>query len=129
MRMKVIQRKYLIFHFMCGFFLCYLLSVIKSKINERTPLFVSDLHLIGLIIQRRAKNPLVFPSSIRRIIIHLARCVRKPTKTQRHSKAQLLITTFCHCFYTQSIMFAGFYAIRMHTQSDCEQEQEREREK
>lgn len=66
---KVIHRKYLIFHFI-WFPVPFISSVhffgwnFEIKTNERTVLFVSDLHLIGLIIQRREENPAFSVSSI-----------------------------------------------------------------
>lgn len=94
-------------------------NVIKSGMNERTSLFVSDLHLIGLIIipkwMRKKFN--VFSTFVRRIIIHLAMHKQTlQTHTQTPSYAtqglRLLITTFCHC-YTQSIVFYRFLPPQM----------------
>lgn len=93
--------------------------------NERTPLFVSDLHLIGLIIQKGKKNLLVFPSFIQRIIIPWW-CISKPNrewwkKTKRHSKAQLLITSFCHCFHIHAIHYVCWF-LYTHTHKRREEE-------
>lgn len=110
-------------------------SVIKSGMNERTPLFVSDLHLIGLIIQKgkqktRKKHAhtksTVFPTFIRRIIIHLAmhkqsarekmrserekEGKKRNTKPRCHSKAQAFNYHFLslfHAIYYVLLLFAA----------------------